>query len=252
MIGTDIVAKSTPDGHTILLSASREMSMSVAHLEKMPYDPVRGFAPVTMLGTSPPVLMVHPAPPVKTIKEVDRARAREARRAQLRDDRRRFTAPLLRRIAQGVNEDRMDARSRQGRRAGNRGRAGRSRVGRIRRRDRRGAAFQDRKAAARAVAQAKRSPSLPDVSTIAETVVPGFDITQWYAIWVPARTAKEIVDRLHHGFVDIAKNIDFKQRWLEAATEVAGATPAELAKLQLAEIEKYKKIAAQAVMQPEQ
>ena len=70
MIGTDIVAKSAPDGYTILLSVAPEMALNTALFRKMPYDPVRDFQPVTLLGTTPPLFMVHPSLPVKTFKDV--------------------------------------------------------------------------------------------------------------------------------------------------------------------------------------
>ena len=68
---------------------------------------------------------------------------------------------------------------------------------------------------------------------------------------VPAKTPKDIVDRLHAEFVRIAHTDDFKQKWLAAATEVVGSTPEELARFQLSEIEKYRKIAQAAGMKPE-
>jgi tripartite-type tricarboxylate transporter receptor subunit TctC len=70
MIGADIVAKSAPDGYTILLSVSPEMALNTALFKRMPYDPVRDFQPVTLLGTSPPVFMAHPSLPVKSVKDV--------------------------------------------------------------------------------------------------------------------------------------------------------------------------------------
>jgi tripartite-type tricarboxylate transporter receptor subunit TctC len=97
-----------------------------------------------------------------------------------------------------------------------------------------------------AVASAKRSAAMPDIPTIAETVIPGFDIVQWYAVWLPAKTPREIVDKLHAEIVRIAQTTDFKPKWLDAATEVVGSTPEELARFQVAEIEKYKKIAQAA------
>ena len=70
MIGTDIVAKSAPDGHTMLLSASSEVSLNVLLFRKMPYDPVRDLQPVTLVGTTPPLLLAHPSLPVKSVKDL--------------------------------------------------------------------------------------------------------------------------------------------------------------------------------------
>ncbi|MGQ0749645.1 MAG: tripartite tricarboxylate transporter substrate-binding protein [Betaproteobacteria bacterium] len=69
MIGSDIVAKSAADGYTVLTATSAEVALNVAVYEKMPYNPERDFAPVTLLATSPLVLAVHPSLPVKNVKE---------------------------------------------------------------------------------------------------------------------------------------------------------------------------------------
>src|SRR3954463_3050745 len=77
MIGTDFVVRSPPDGYTILLSASSEVSMNVVLFRKMPYDPVRDLQPLTLVGRTPPVLLAHSSLPVKTFKDlIALARAR--------------------------------------------------------------------------------------------------------------------------------------------------------------------------------
>src|SRR5688572_6978712 len=70
MIGTDFVAKSPPDGYTLLLSASSEVSMNVVLFKQMPYDPVRDLQPLTLVGRTPPVLLAHPSLPAKSMKEL--------------------------------------------------------------------------------------------------------------------------------------------------------------------------------------
>src|SRR6185436_4282097 len=70
MIGTDFVAKSAPDGYTLMLSASSEVSMNVVLFKKMPYDPVRDLQPLTLVGTTPPLLLAHPSLPARSVKEL--------------------------------------------------------------------------------------------------------------------------------------------------------------------------------------
>lgn len=246
MIGTDIVAKSPPDGYTILLAVSPEMALNVPLFKKMPYDPVRDFQPVTLLGTSPPVFMAHPSLPVRSVKEfIALARAKPGALSYATPglgQPHHFAGELIKLSLKiewthipykGAGPQLIDM-------AGGHVPLGFAaatvalpyvKSGRLR---------------GLAVASAKRSASAPDIPTISETAIPGFDIVQWYAVWVPARTPKDIVDKLHAEIVRIANTDDFKQRWLAAATEVVGSTPEELARYQLAEIEKYRKIAQAA------
>ena len=73
-----------------------------------------------------------------------------------------------------------------------------------------------------AVTSAQRSGAMPEVPTVAESGAPGFDIVQWYAIWVAAKTPKDIVDKLQRDIVRIIHSPDYKQRQLEAGTDVVG------------------------------
>jgi tripartite-type tricarboxylate transporter receptor subunit TctC len=251
MIGTDIVAKSAPDGYTILLSVSPEMALNTALFKKMPYDPVKDFQPVTLLGTSPPLFMAHPSLPVKSVKDVVAlARSKPGALSYATPglgQPHHFAGELIKLSLKidwvhvpykGAGPqliDMMGGHVPLGFAAATVG-LPYVKAGKLR---------------GLAVASAKRSAAMPDTPTIAESAIPGFDIVQWYAVWVPAKTPKEIVDKLHAEIVRIAQTTDFKQKWLEAATEVVGSTPEELARFQLAEIEKYKKIAQAAGIKAE-
>ena len=251
MIGTDIVAKSPPDGYTILLSVSPEMALNVTLFKKMPYDPVRDFQPVTLLGTSPPVLMAHPSLPVRSVKQVIAlARANPGALSYATPglgQPHHFAGELIK-LSLKIDWVHIPYKG-----------AGPMLIDMLGGHVPLGFAaatvalppVKAGKLRGLAVASAQRSPSMPDLPTIAESAIPGFDIVQWYAIWVPARTPKGIVDKLHAEFVRIARTTDFRQKWLEAATDVVGSTPEELARFQLTEIEKYRKIAQAAGMKPE-
>ena len=245
MIGADLAAKSAPDGYTVLVSASSEMSMNVALFSKMPYDPVKSFAPVTLVSVSPPLLLVHPSLPVRSVKEmIALARARPAQISYASvgiGSPQHFAGELLNLEAKidmihipykGAAPALIDL-------LGGHVPVGMIAVvvsiphiktGRLR---------------PLAVTTLKRSPSLPDVPAIAETI-PGFDIGQWFAAWVPAGTPPDIVHKLNAELVAIVRAPDYRAMMLEVATEVVGGTPEELRKLQIAEIEKYKRIALAA------
>ncbi|HTP96491.1 MAG TPA: tripartite tricarboxylate transporter substrate binding protein [Burkholderiales bacterium] len=251
MIGADIVAKSAPDGYTVLVSASSEMSMNVVLFKKMPYDPVHDFRPVTLVSSTPPILLAHPSLPVKSVQElVALARARpgslvygsigtgtpqhfagELMKSTLKLDIAHVpykgASPVLIDLLGGHVPIALVAATVA---------LPHVKAGKLR---------------ALAVTSAQRSSVMLDVPTIAETVIPGFDIVQWFAVWVPAKTPREIVDRLNEEIVRIVKSADFKQRMFEAATEAIGGTAEQLGALQKTEIDKYRRIAAAAGITPE-
>ena len=251
MIGTDLVAKSPPDGYTMMLSASSEVSMNVALFKKMPYDPVRDLQPVTLVGSTPPLLLSHPSLPVKSAKElIAFARARpgmlsyasigtgtpqhfagELMKSTFRIDMvhvpYRGAAPALIDMLGGHVPIGIVAPTVA---------VPHVKAGRLR---------------ALAVTSEKRSPSMPEVPSLAESGAPGFDIVQWYAVWLPAKTPRELVDRLNTEINRIIQSPDYRQRQLDVATDVIGTTPEFLADFQKSEIEKYRKIAAAAGITPE-
>src|SRR5688572_12832074 len=224
MIGTDFVAKSAPDGYTLMLSASSEVSMNVVLFKKMPYDPVRDLQPLTLVGTTPPILLAHPSLPAKSVKEmVALARAKpgalsygsigtgtpqhfagELMKTTFRIDMLHVpykgAAPALIDLVGGHVPVGLTAPTT----AVPHIKSGRLRV--------------------LAVTSAQRSGALPDVPTIAEAGAPGFDIVQWYAIWVAAKTPKDIVDKLHTDITAIIHSPDYKQRQLDAGTDIVGST----------------------------
>lgn len=251
MIGTDFVVKSPADGYTLLLSASSEVSMNVVLFKKMPYDPVRDLQPITLVGTTPPILLAHPSLPAKSVKEMVALARRQPGALSYgsigNGTPQHFAGELLK-TTFGIDMVHVPYK----------GAAPalidvigghvplaltaptvaipHVKAGRLR---------------ALAVTSAQRSGAIPDVPTIAESGAPGFDIVQWYAIWVAAKTPKDIVDKLHTELVSIIQSPDYKKRQLEAATDIVGSSAEALANRQKTDIEKYRKIAEAAGIKPE-
>src|SRR5206468_10455132 len=96
-----------------------------------------------------------------------------------------------------------------------------------------------------AVTTRERVPLLPDVPAMAETL-PGFDMTQWNAVWAPAGTPKEVLDKLSAEIRRIVQSPEYRSRMAEQGSTAIGNSPAELAAFQKSEIEKYRRIAQQA------
>lgn len=251
MIGADIVAKSAPDGYIVLVSASMEMSSNVALFSKMPYDPVRDFQPVTLATISPLILMVHPSLPVKSVKElVALARARPGALSYASigvGTVHHFAGELMKSM---LKLDIVHVPYKGGAPAlvdliGGHVPVGfvallsaipNVRAGKLR---------------PLAVTSLQRASALPEVPTLAESGLPGFDIVVWFAVWVPAKTPKDIVDKLNSEIVKIVQSPEYKRLMIEAGTEAVGSSAERLGQLQKAEIEKYRKIAAAAKISPE-
>jgi len=251
MIGADVVAKSAPDGHTVLVSASMEVSANVALFKNMPYDPVKDFQPVTLATISPLILMVHPSLPVKSVKElVALARARPGALSYASigiGTVHHFAGELMKSM---LNLDMVHVPYKGGAPAlvdlvGGHVPLGfvallsaipNVKAGRLR---------------PLAVTSSKRASALPEVPTLAESGLPGFDIVVWFGVWVPAKTPKDVVDKLNSEMVKIIQSPEYKQRMIESGSEAVGSSAEHLGQLQKAEIEKYRKIAAAAKILPE-
>ena len=251
MIGADIVAKAPPDGYTIMVSASAEVALNVALFPKMPYDPVRDFAPITLATVTPLALVVHPSVPVKSVKEY--IAFAEAKPGSLTFGSAGTASPhhfagewlkMLTKIDivhvpyKGMAPAIIDLLG---------GQIPSGFVTLL-------PALQHVKAGklrALAVTTPQHALLLPDVPTLAETL-PGFDISQWNAVWAPAGTPKDVLDKLSTEIRRIVQSPDYKARMLEQGSEAIGNSPSELAAFQKAEIDKYRKIAQQANIRADQ
>ena len=245
MIGADIVAKAPPDGYTLIVGSSAEAALNVALFPKMPYDPVRDFAPITLATVTPMALVVHPSVPIKSVKEyIALARAKPGSMtfgSAGAGSVHHFAGEWLKILAKidivhvpykGQAPALIDM-------IGGHLPSGFATLL---------PAMQHVKAGklrALAVSTQKRAPLLPDVPALAETL-PGFDVSQWNAVWAPAATPKDVLDKLSTEITRIVQSPDYKARMTEQGSEAIGNSPSELAAFQKAEIDKYRKIAQQA------
>jgi tripartite-type tricarboxylate transporter receptor subunit TctC len=251
MIGADIVAKAPPDGYTLMVGSSAETALNVALFPKMPYDPVRDFAPITLAIVTPLALVVHPSVPIKSVKEyivLARAKPRSMTFGSAgAGSIHHFAGEWLRMLTRidivhvpykGMGPAIIDL-------LGGQIPSGFATLL---------PALQHVKAGklrALAVTTQERVPLLPGVPALAETL-PGFDVTQWNAVWAPAATPKDVLDKLSTEITRIVQSADYKARMTDQAALAIGNSPSELAAFQKAEIDKYRKIARQANMKLDQ
>ena len=226
-IGADQVAKAPPDGYT-LLTISNTHFVSAALYKKLPYDSVSDFAPVTQVTSAPNIIVVHPSLPAKTVKElIALAKAKPGKidyASSGNGSTQHLTGALFTKMAgiemthipyRGSGPATADLLSGQVT-VGFPGIAGmlpQIKAGKLR---------------ALAVTGAKRSPELPQVPTVAEAGVKGYDVTAWFGIVAPKGTPRDIVQKLHAELLRILKNPDVQRQLLNAGQEVAWQETPEL------------------------
>jgi tripartite-type tricarboxylate transporter receptor subunit TctC len=240
-IGADLVAKSPPDGYTLLL-ASQTIAISATLYTKLPFDPIEDFAPVTLIGREPGVLVVNPALPVKTLQELV-AYAKE-RPGQLDyassgngSGQHLFAALLASSTGMKLNhvpykgsaQATTDLLGGQVMMSipGTAGMVGHIKAGKLR---------------ALAVTGATRSPQLPDVPTMMESGVPGYEAYVWMGLFAPKGTAAAIIDKIRREVVAVLAAPEVKAYMATAGIEIVGSTPAEFGKFFRSEKELWAKV----------
>ena len=238
-IGVDRAIKATPDGYTILLSGSSPIVINPSLLEKPSFDPVRDLAPVTQLCTIPNLLVIHPALAAKSVEElVALAKSKPGQftfassgsgtATHLGGELFKARAGLdLRHIPyKGTGLMIPDLVA-----------------GRVTMTIAAVATFlplvRDGRLRAIAVASEKRTPTLPDVPTVAESGYPGFDTSSWQGAWAPAKTPAALVRRLNQDLQRLVALPDVRARFAELGMEPAGTTEQELARIIQSDLVKW-------------
>jgi tripartite-type tricarboxylate transporter receptor subunit TctC len=242
MIGTEAAAKSPPDGYTILLSSIATHALSPNLYSRVPYDPVRDFAPITLLGIAPTVLVVPADLPAKNLQElIAAARAKPGSLAYASGGNGtppHVNAEVFKAVA-GV--DLLHVAYKGGGPALIDLIAGRVQV----MLDTAASAMphvRSGKVRAIAISAPKRSPELPELPTFAEAGLPGYDTNAWYSMHAPAGTPPEVVRRLNAELVATLKDPDILERFKQLATDPVGNSPEEFAAFVRSELDKYAKV----------
>ncbi len=239
--GHEIAAKAPPHGYTLLL-ATIANTISASLYSKLNYDLVRDFAPVTLLATTPHILVVHPSLPVKTVRELiafAKARPGQLTYSSSGSGTPAHLAGELFASLTGVNMIHVPYKG-----------GGPSVIALVGGEVSVGFATMPSvlahvkagKLRALAVTTAQRSPSMPDLPALGEAAVPGYDVGSWYGLLVPAGTPKEIIARLHAETLKVLKLPDTRQRLDAAGFEVLTSTPEEYGAFTRSEIEKWAKV----------
>jgi tripartite-type tricarboxylate transporter receptor subunit TctC len=240
-IGVAIAAHAQPDGYTLLFGSISSHAVGPAMYQKLPYDHIRDFAPVSLVGTVPNVLVVHPSLPVKSVNElISYAKAYPAKinyGSVGIGSPPHLSMELLKSMA-GINmvhvpykgagpalADLLGGQT-QAMCTSLAGQLSYIKAGRVR---------------ALAVTTAKRNPQLPDVPTVSEAGVPGYEVTIWYAVFFPAGVPKPIVARLNAELVKLLNLPEMKERIAQFGVDAVASTPEELAAFVKSETIKWTK-----------
>ena len=243
MIGSELTAKAPPDGYTVLM-VTNSHTINAALIKNLRYDPIKDFSPVTQVAAAPLLLLVHPSVPAASMKELlalARRRPGQLYYASAGSGSITHLAGALFASMANLNlvhvpykggmPGLMDLVGGHVQIMFNNLISSASLVngGRLR---------------LLAVTGAKRLSALPQVPTIAESGVPGYETGSWYGVIVPAQTPTEIVVILHREIVKILKTPEIKEKFAMEGSEAVGSTPQEFAELMKNEIQKWAKLAS--------
>jgi tripartite-type tricarboxylate transporter receptor subunit TctC len=250
IIGGELVARAQPDGYTLLMGIST-LTINPSIHKKMPFDVLRDFAPVSQVVSQPNILVVHPSVPVKTTRELIAFTRKNPNQLNYGSagvgSNPHLTMELFLNMAsikmvhvpyKGLAPAMVDTI------------AGHltvmmstmltgipyARDGRLR---------------ALAVSGAQRSRVLPELPTIAESALPGYDAVQWYGVLAPAGTPREIVVKLHDAVTRTLRDAGVRERFLADGADIVGSTPEEFSAYIASETAKWARVIKSAGIKPE-
>ncbi len=238
-IGSDYVSKATPDGYTILGGTISSHAINVSLYPKMPYDPVKNFQPITLIGTLPNVLVVNSSSPWKSVQDVIAAAKAKPGSVNFGSSGNGTSQHLAAELFANMAGLRMTHVPYKGSSQAVQALLG-NQVDLV---------FENSLAAipmiqsgkfrALATTGSKRAGELPDVPTMDESGLKGYEIVSWQAIFAPAGTPKPVVDKLSTEIGKIIRQPDVRAKLASMGVEPSGAGPAELGSFQKSEVAKW-------------
>jgi len=241
-IGSDVAAKAPTDGYNILVGTSSTHAIAASLYAKLPYDPVRDFTPVTLLATATILLAVHPSVPARNIKELIALGKPEPNAVSYASSGNGGISHLIGEHFKSVGGIQMlhvpykgDTPALVDLASGQVSLMFGTAVSFL-------PYVKTGRLIALAVTNPKRSPVVPDVPTVAESGLPGFEALQWFGVYAPAGTPREIVTRLNTEIAKVLRMPEIRERFAGLGADVAGGSAEDFAAFQRAEVVKWTKI----------
>jgi tripartite-type tricarboxylate transporter receptor subunit TctC len=242
VIGVQIAANAAPDGYTLLFGTSSGLVINPLLLGKVPYDPVNDFAPVTLLTTNPNMLVVNHAVPARSVKELVALAKASPRKLTYATAGAGSPSHLVMELFSSMTATSFVHVPYKG--------AGQGIIdlvsGQVQ------ITFnpippllphvKSGKLKALGVSSTQRSPAVPDVPTVAESGVPGFEYVLWYSIFVPAKTPRPIIDKISRDVGKILAQPEVKQRLVAVGADPRSSTPEELGRFMREDTERIRKV----------
>ncbi len=245
-LASELVAKATPDGYTLLMATVSSHGINPGLYRKVPYDPVRDYAPVTLIASYPLILAVHPAVPAKNVRDL--IGLAKARPGQLtfgssgNGSPGHLSGELFKSMA-GVDLVHVPYKG-----------GAPSTIALLSGEVQMSFAtlpammphIKSGKLLGPAVTTGRRSPALPEVPTIAEAGLAGFDVSSWAGLMAPAATPRQVVNRLHAATVKALASPEIRERLASEGAEPVGNTPEQFAAFVKTELAKWARAIKQA------
>lgn len=251
IIGCELVARAAPDGYTLLMGTTGTHTTNPAVYAKLPYDPLNDFEPISLVAESPFVLLVHPSLPAKSVTEL--IAFAKSRPGQLTygssgiGSSSHLGFELFNLMAgikgvhvpyKGLPPAMSDTAAGELVMTWNSITASAEfiKAGRVR---------------ALGIGSNKRSALMPEIPTISEAGLPGYELGSWYGMFAPAGTSQAIVRQLHAEIVKAINDPSLKQQFAALSAEAVGSTPAEFREVLKKDIVKWAKVARAANVKPQ-
>ncbi len=228
IVGTDLVAKAAPDGYTLLLVFSTH-AQSAQLFKKLPYDPIKDFAPVTEVFATPLVLLVHPSQPIKTIKELVAYAKEHPGKLNYGTSGPGSSPHLMTELLNSMAGIQMTHVPYKGVASVMTALLGGELQIAYSNPVTGAPLWKAGKLRPLGMSGLKRSEAFPEIPTIDETGIPGYEALIWYGFMAPAKTPGAVVDRLHRDVVSVLKMPEVRQTLVAQGNDVVGNTPAEFA-----------------------
>jgi len=240
-IGTEIAARSAPDGYTLCMGTSGSIAIS-PNMNKVPYDPVKDLIPITQTSAQVMVVVLHPSVPIQSVKELIAHARAQPDRIIYASSGTGGSGHLAAELFQALAKVKMTHVPYKGN-----GPAVLAQVsGEVQLGFNNILAVlphvQSGRLRAIAVTSAKRAPTVPDLPTLAEAGVAGYEATSWNGIFAPAKTPRPIIDKIHADVVKILKAPDVREKLIAAGSDPVGSTPEEFLAFVKVELARWGKV----------